>query len=149
MFIVEKFGIDCIIYEDFDQATNTHKLLSVLDQMHRKVKLMIGLVNTMKDFHPAVLRPRRFDEWDKIDAMEPQIVATSLGDLNAAYYEKVKNWPIAYIDELAVRAKLHPAEDLDKHFAELNERVARQLNLLSNEKKEEKTADKAKSDEEE
>ena len=145
LFVVEKFGIEAIIYDDFDCAPNTHKLLGVLDQLHRKVPLMIGLVNTMKDFHPAVLRPRRFDEWDKIDAMEPEIVSFSLGEtLNAEYFERVKHWPIAYIDELAVRAKLHPVGELDKHYTELNERVIQQLKMLTNEKKEEKKTVDAK-----
>ena len=135
MFVVEKFGIEAIIFDDFDQCPNTKKLLGTLDLMHRKMKLMIGLVNTMHDFHPAVIRPRRFDEREKVDSIEEDIVRATLGSLNEAFFERVKHWPIAYIDELSCRAKLHEGESLEPHFDELNDRVEKQLKALKRRKK--------------
>lgn len=131
-FIVKKFKIEAVIIDDFDQIEAKDQLLEFLEVLKKETKLVIGIVNSLHEFHPAILRPGRFDEIHKIDSLDENVVAAVLGSLKPSYLEKVKAWPIAYINELVTRSKIQPIEDLEKSYEELNERVKKQLDDLGN-----------------
>ncbi len=126
-FIIKNFNIDAVILDDFDQIDNSHQLLELMEMLHRETKLVIALVNSLYDFHPALLRPGRIDEIRKIDSLEECVVKELLGDLFDKYNEKVRQWPVAYINELVARSKILTEEELDASLEELTERVAAQL----------------------
>lgn len=130
-FLLDKIKVDAIIIDDFDQASEPEQLLEFLEVARKKTKLIIGVVNSLKSFHPAILRPGRFDEIVKIDMLEANTVKSVLGNLHPVYGEKVKNWPIAYINELVIRSKLVPRKDLLKNYRELQKRVMGQLKDIS------------------
>src|ERR1700722_3748626 len=129
MFCVDQLNIEAVLLDDFDQ-TSSAKLLGMLEQLNKKCKLVIGLANTTKDFHLAVIRPRRFDEMVLIDAMDESVVKNVLGDISEEYFERVKNWPIAFIEELVSRSKLHPRSEMQVHFDELKRRCEKQLKIF-------------------
>jgi|SRR3984957_12884647 len=141
-FLIKKLGIQAIILDDFDQVLHSNKLLRMLERLNKEVKLVIGLTNSMKTFHPAVIRPGRFDEIKTVDAMDEDVVRKTLATLNELYFDKVRTWPIAYINELVIRSRTYPADTLDTHYDELNARVAKQLEELTDTDSE--TSDKSK-----
>lgn len=135
-FIVRNFKIEAVLIDDFDQVEAKNELLEFLEILRKETKLVIGLVNSLKGFHPAIIRPGRFDEVIIIDALEPEIVNELLGDLVERFATKVSSWPVAYINELVFRSKLLTSEQLDAAYLELDERVKNQLKELKDGKDE-------------
>jgi hypothetical protein len=135
VFLLKQFKSQAVILDDFDQILDTNQYLKVLELLNKQTKLVIGLANSMKDFHPALLRPGRFDELVLIDTIDEPIIKQVLGNLSKAYLKKVRKWPIAYINELVSRSKLYPKSELEKHFTELDGRVNRQLEDLGAKKR--------------
>jgi SpoVK/Ycf46/Vps4 family AAA+-type ATPase len=128
--IVELFGVEALIIDDLDQLGDTGKLLDLLELLNRKLKLVIGIANSLEPFHPAVLRPGRFDEVVLVDELDEEYIAEVLGKLSKTYLPLVKHWPIAYINELCKRSQFDKGAKLKKHYEELNERVLDQLAVL-------------------
>lgn len=122
-FIVRNFGIEAVIIDDFDQIGERDDLFEFLEMLKKETKLVIGLANSLHEFHPALLRPARFDEIKTIDALDLELVQNLLGDLSNKYLHKVKRWPVAYINELVTRSRLQTPQDLEKSYRELNSRV--------------------------
>lgn len=143
-FFLDKLKPDAIIIDDFDQTENPEQLLEFLEVARKKTKVIIGVVNSLQKFHPAILRPGRFDEIVCVEALEPEAVKLALGDLYKSYGEKVKTWPIAYINELVLRSKVVARKDLPKHHKELQERVTNQLKSITSEDFKEKPKEKIK-----
>ena len=130
-FVIDVFKIDAVIIDDFDLVTDSEQMLEFLETLKRKVKLVIGLANSLKKFHPAILRPGRFDEIIKVNYLEEETIEELMGSVYKDYGKKVKFWPIAYINELMIRARLKEGTDLTPDFEELHERVKRQIELCS------------------
>lgn len=131
LLIMRQFNIEAVIIDDFDQINTSNTLLGFLELLKKEVKIVIALVNSLKEFHPAILRPGRFDEIIKIDALDSKVIKSVLGDLSAEYYMKVKHWPIAYINELVIRSMLMDDPQIIKtYYTELSGRVKRQLDDL-------------------
>ena len=129
-FIIEVFKIDAVIIDDFDQVGDSVQMLEFLEIIKRKTKLVIGLANSLKKFHPAILRPGRFDQIVRVDCLEEQTIRDIMGDLYSSYGQKVKKWPVAFINELCIRHEVNP-DQLENDYTELNTRVLKQLADLS------------------
>jgi hypothetical protein len=129
-FFIKNFNFDAILIDDFDQISETSSVLDFLEDIRSSVKVIIASANTLKNFHPAVIRPNRFDERILVDTLETSSIEVSLDNLAEKYADKVKHWPIAYINELVIRSKVYPIEDLDKHYDDLNKRVLEQIEKL-------------------
>jgi len=131
LLIMRQFNIEAVIIDDFDQINTSNTLLGFLELLKKEVKVVIALVNSLKEFHPAILRPGRFDEIIKVDALDSKVIKSVLGDLSTEYYMKVKHWPIAYINELVIRSTLvSDPKILKKYHTELESRVKKQLDSL-------------------
>lgn len=129
-YIIELFGIEAIIIDDFDQLSSSNERLELLETLNKRLKVVIGVANTLQNFHPALLRPGRFDEVVLIDALDEQCVISVLGEQKKHYYERVKHWPIAYVKELSKRMQFVADADIEPHIEELDERVKRQIDAL-------------------
>lgn len=129
-YIIELFDIEAVVIDDMDQMHETNQLLDLLEVLNRKMKVVIGIANSLRGFHPAVLRPGRFDEVVLIDSLDEECVRGILGKLAKQYMPLVKHWPIAYINEFVKRARFLKGRELKKHYEELNERVTDQLDAL-------------------
>ncbi len=140
-FFIKKFGVECCLLDDFDTCKDPKHMLELLERMNRDLKLVIGLVNTMQDFHPAVIRPSRFDEFVCVEKMDEEVVRRVLGSLADDWYDRVKDWPIAFVEEFSTRRLTYPNDDLVKHFEELNKRVEMQLEAISKPKEKKGTKD--------
>lgn len=129
-FIIKHFKIEAVILDDCDQIHADRELLELLEMLKRETKLVIGLVNSLQEFHPAILRPGRMDEIILIDSLETQVIHDLLGELTNQFAERVAKWPVAYINELIARSKVVEGKELEEAFETLNERVTEQLESL-------------------
>jgi len=129
-FIIKYFKIEAVILDDCDQIHADRELLELLEMLKRETKLVIGLVNSLQEFHPAILRPGRMDEIILIDSLETQVIVDLLGPLTEQFAERVAKWPVAYINELIARSKVVEGEELEEAFETLNSRVVEQLESL-------------------
>lgn len=129
-FIIKTMNVEAVIIDDFDISGDKERLLEFLEFLKKNVKVVITIANVMDNFHPAILRPGRTDEIDFIDCMDEEVIKDVLGsDLYLNFGSKVKNWPIAYIEELSTRNKIG-IQSMDDVFKELDERVFNQIKLL-------------------
>jgi deoxyadenosine/deoxycytidine kinase len=129
-FLIERFNVEAVIIDDFDQAHNSNQMLELFEFLNKKVKVTIALANSLKQFHSAILRPGRFDEIIVIDSLEEESIKELLGGLYDLYGSKVVNWPIAYMKELVYKSKFSEGEELQKTFEDLDRRVKLQLEDL-------------------
>lgn len=127
--LIDVLKIDAIIIDDFDQFQSTNRQLDLLEMFNSKVKVLIGIANSLKDFHPAILRPGRFDEIIMVDELDEECIKEVLGNFSEKYLEKVKKWPIAYIQELIKKGQFLSKKEIEKYYLELEKRVERQLKV--------------------
>ncbi len=126
--LISLLKIDAVIIDDFDQFSETNKSLDMLEYFNRNLKVLIGIANSLKNFHPAILRPGRFDEVIRIDALDKACIDEALGSkLSKAYYERVKHFPIAYVNELKKKSAFLSAKQTDEYIGVLDTRVNRAL----------------------
>jgi DNA replication protein DnaC len=128
--IIDALKVEAVIMDDLDTVEGSASLLGFLERMHNKVKLTIGIVNSLAPFHPAILRPARFDEIITINKLDPQVIQEILGKRFKTLYPKVKNWPVAYIKELQERININPKVNISIQIKELDKRVKNQIRNL-------------------
>jgi hypothetical protein len=129
-YLLVGLKIDAVIIDDIDHTENSDDLLEIIEMLNKKVKVVFGTVNSLSELHPALIRPGRFDEIITIDKLDPIDIKKILGPLSNLYFEKVKHWPVAYLNELVKRSQLQNKSELQKSFVELNKRVKNQLKIL-------------------
>lgn len=125
--LIDLLAIDAVIIDDFDQFHQTNKTLDMLEMFNRKLKVLIGIANNLKEFHPACLRPGRFSSIFLIDELDEECINRVLGNFSPDYLERVRKWPIAFIDELAKMGQFLSTEEMDVYCEALDKRVHRQL----------------------
>lgn len=129
-FLITSIGIEAIILDDFDQIAETNKLLEFLSWIHDNTKLVILITNSLKPFHPAILRPGRIDKVIEIDCLDETVVKSVFDDTYPDLVDKVKHWPIAFINELYFRIKANPQINFGSEIKELELRVKKQHDAL-------------------
>ncbi len=129
LFLIKYLHIDALLINDADQVGADNKILDFLEDVRPHIKLIIATSNTLSKFHPAVIRPGRFDEIMEVNTLDESTVKHVLGELAEEFFEKTKEFPMAFLQELVVRSKIFP-DDLEKHYQELNQRVKEQLTAL-------------------
>ncbi len=129
-FLLETFEIEAVLLDDFDYFSETTSMLEFLEWLHRHTKVVIAITNSLKSFPPAVLRPGRFDEIRTIEHLDEAVIRGVLGDMFETFSEKVGKWPIAYINELAIRVQTNPDVDPEHYLEELQARINNQIKIL-------------------
>lgn len=122
-FIIDALNIEAIIIDDFDQNEQSNKLLEFLENIHKKLKLNIATVNSLKSFHSAVLRPQRYDLIETIDKLDASAIKSILGRRYKDLGPKVKHFPAAFIKELDDRLTIDPNLNINAAIKELDKRV--------------------------
>lgn len=128
--LLDALKVDVVILDDFDQTAESTQLLEFLEWIHDNTQLVIAITNSLKTFHPAILRPGRIDEIFTINHLDPEVVKTILAEAHHGLAEQIKHWPVAYINELNCRLINNPELNLNKNIVELNDRVEKQLLAL-------------------
>ena len=129
-FLVKALGVESIILDDFDQVAESNTLLEFLTWIHHNTKLVLLVTNSLKPFHVAILRPERVDKIFKVEHLDESVVESIFGKTHPELVGKIKNWPIAFINELYYRTKAHPNSDINADLKELEDRVKRQTAAL-------------------
>jgi len=129
-FLLETFEIEAVLLDDFDYFSETTSMLEFLEWLHRHTKVVIAITNSLKSFPPAVLRPGRFDELRTIEYLDEQVIRGVLGDMFETFSDKVNKWPIAYINELAIRVRTNPDVNPEEYIEELQSRINTQIKTL-------------------
>lgn len=121
---IEIFKPDAIILDDFDRAGGQEALLETLENFSQNVKLVIATVNHRDNLDEALLRPGRFDELILVKRMDDNVIKNVLGE-HVEMFDKVKDWPIAFIQEYVKRRRFMNKKEAMKSLKELADRVDR------------------------
>jgi adenylate kinase family enzyme len=121
---IDIFKPDAIILDDFDRAGGQEQLLETLEHFERNIKLVIATVNRRDNLDEALLRPGRFDELILVKRMDDNVIKKVLGE-HTEVFDKVKDWPIAFIQEYIKRRRFMNKTEAMKSIKELAERVER------------------------
>lgn len=129
-YLLEIFDIQAILLDDFDYFGETNSLLEFLEYIHRHTKVVIAITNSYKGFAPAILRPGRFDEIKTLEHLDDGVLRKVLGEFYDELAPRVKDWPIAYINELIIRRKADKDMNMEAHIRELAIRVEEQVSSI-------------------
>ena len=129
--LIDLLKIDAIIIDDFDQFTSTNKTLDMLEMFNKKLKVLIGIANTLKEFNTAILRPGRFDEIILVDQLDNACISGVLGPLTDQYMKRVQKWPIAFIQELVKKSPFLNKKELSIYADELDKRIKHQVGIAA------------------
>lgn len=129
LFLVKIFNIEAVIFDDLDQMPSGQELFEFLELLYKQCKILIGTSNTIDNFHPAIIRPGRFDELLEVNSLDEATVKSILGECSWEYFDKVKNWPIAYIQELSIQQKIN-RNAISNVYDDLMLRVERNSKLI-------------------
>lgn len=129
--LITEFKIDVLILDDFEQnKIQTNILLDFLEWSGKNIKLVLASSNSLREMHPAIIRPGRFSEIVRIEHVSENMLKNLLKDRYDDFKDQVNRWPIAYINEFLTRLTVHSDLDPSKLIEELNERVENAIELL-------------------
>lgn len=120
---VEIFKPDVLIIDDLDRLGSHDNLLSLMETFHQKFKFILVSANNLNQFDEAMLRPGRFDHLIEVRSLDFDVVRGVLGSELVDYVERVKFWPVKFIEELRNRFEVQTPEQFKLSFLELKERV--------------------------
>jgi hypothetical protein len=121
---VEIFKPEAVIFDDLERSGEPAGLLETMVNFHQTVKLVMASVNKVNALSDAFIRAGRFDKLVPVMSMEPNIVKGMLkGD--EELYERVKTWPVAFIQQFIQRVDVLGKEAAIKGIGDLARRVAR------------------------
>jgi hypothetical protein len=113
---------EVVVVDDFDRLTEPENLLGFMDQMRCYVKLFIATVNNKDVLGDAIVRAGRFDEVIEVVAAHDD-VSIRKGDFPDEIFEKVKDWPLAFVEELKRRIEILGIEAATSELPGLTLRV--------------------------
>ena len=120
---IDIFKPDAIILDDLDRANQQTHLLETMDRFHKHLKLVFATVNHQDQLDDALLRPGRFDEIVKVRRLDDIVVKGVLGETNLHMFEKMKDWPVAFVQEYVTRRRFMTEEEALGACQELQKRV--------------------------
>ncbi len=124
------FEPDVVIFDDLDRSMSQVALLETMENLHKRVRFVFATVNHIENLQGALLRPGRFDEIIEVNKLDEAAVRKALGAHTDAF-DLVKDWPVAFINEYVIRRRLLGAEKALGAVNELQKRVERLSNGMS------------------
>lgn len=106
---------DVLLIDDFDRFVsadyNNNRrehffLLSALERLNEKIKLIMVSANFSEDISEALLRPGRFDDIILVEEIDEDIINKKLEGVDKKHISQLRKMPIAYIDELSKRIEI-------------------------------------------
>lgn len=112
-------NIEAIIIDDIENLSDATRILEFMEKMNSKLKFVFYTSNNYSRMPKSFLRPGRIDEIYQIDCLEEEVYNTIVNKSDE-YYEKLKYFPVAYINEFLKRRKY--VENPEELFNELKKR---------------------------
>lgn len=124
--IIKMLNVEALLIDDFDHSNinDNSLMLGFLEEIRQNVKVILATVNSTKKFHKALIRPGRFDKVILANKLDENVIKNLLGAELLEYFEKVKDWPIAYINEFVISMKLENKDQIDIIISDLQKRVS-------------------------
>lgn len=123
---------DCVVIDDLDYADYNGEILHLLEIFRQTVKLVIVTVNDKDGLSERLLRPGRIDDLIEVNKLDESSVKKILGDEHIDLFDIVKDWPVAYINELIYRSKALTKEEAIGSLKDLQERIDRAKLVFKN-----------------
>jgi adenylate kinase family enzyme len=129
-----------LVMNDIDRIIKNDKsaLLEILGEFNKTIPIIIATANTAK-LPPAAIRCGRFDETIKVVSLGKETVKNMIKGCPDDTYEKVKEWPAAFIIELKERFEVHGPKNFSNEIKDLAKRV--EYNMSTYKKGEEEEVD--------
>jgi DNA polymerase III delta prime subunit len=130
--IIEVIKPEVVIVDDIDLISDYHEKswLEFLEWCRPRIKIFIGSANNRMRLTPALLRSGRFDDILEINHLDESVIRDILGPELQDMFEKVQDWPIAYLKDLQLQANilgreaaLSAIERLGARIEEINKRI--------------------------
>ena len=123
--LIKTFKIEAILIDDLDHmgVNQNSMILDFLEKIRKHVRVIIATVNSTKAFHKALLRPGRFDKIIHVHSLDEDVVKGVLGEELVQYFDRVKDWPIAFINELALSSRVEKNVTIEQMIVDLQKRV--------------------------
>jgi hypothetical protein len=94
-----------VVIDDIDRLESPSKILGPLERLADVTKLVLASANHEEKLDFAGLRPGRFDQLWHIDALDEEIHARLVGDVEKEISDRLRALPVAYIHEFHKRTK--------------------------------------------
>lgn len=126
MIIIKLLNIEAILIDDLDHSNITENslILNFFEKVRDNVKLILATVNSIKQFHQAMIRPGRFDKIIIANKLDDNVIKKLLGEDLLEYFDKVKEWPIAYVNEFVLSMQLESKSNAEFIIKDLQKRVS-------------------------
>lgn len=120
--VIKFFDPDLIVLEDIDHTyDDVSSLLEVFESCNLRKKCVLATANKISKLTDALLRPGRFDQLVEINKSDKLYLKQILQD--EAVFDLVKDYPIAFINELIKRIEILGKENALANMDDLIKRV--------------------------
>lgn len=143
--VIKLLNIEALLIDDFDHANigDNSLMLGFLENVRNNLKVIIATVNSTQKFHKALVRPGRFDKIILANKLDEPVVKKLLGEDLLEYFDRIKEWPIAYINEFVLGMQLEGIKNADVIIDDLQKRVSNStIDLILEAAKEDKKTSK-------
>ncbi len=143
--IIDLILPDAVIIDDFDKSEHSPAILAVLELFAKQCKLVMATANDINYIKEKkyLVRPGRFDKLIKIDKIDSRVIMDLLGPENHEFYESVKTWPAAFIQELKDISTVLGKDRARESIPELAKRVKYNRTTVSKKAKDAKASKEA------
>jgi len=114
-----------LLIDDFDRTVGYNSnILTEIEDVNKSCDLFMVTVNDISKIDSALLRPGRFDEIIYVSEIDENIVEKIMGDnIKEEIKEKIKKWPVAYINEFNKRKIVLGEKEALEEVQELKNRI--------------------------
>lgn len=88
-----------ILIDDFERQEKPQAILGQAEEIKAHARLLMVSVNNFRKLDSAMLRVGRFDELIEVEQLEDEIFEKLIGDASPQVKTRLKQLPVAYVDE--------------------------------------------------
>lgn len=121
--VIDIFNPDAIVLEDIDHlySGEVASLLEKIENFNKLGKYVLATANQINKINSALLRPGRFDELVEVQEFDEDGIRELIDD--EEIFNKVKQYPIAYVMEVKKRLDMMGREETLRGLGDIEKRV--------------------------